>query len=131
MSLPVTSFLAAAFALMLVALSTYVSMWRRSLNIAFGDGNNDTLRRRIRAHANFAENAPLLLIVTAVLEIGQATQWVVGLIAIVFMVARVLHAFAILFGRDAKLRAAAMLLQHLTTVIGAVYLILLVVAPDR
>lgn len=131
MQLPVTFFLTAVFALMLVALSTFVSMWRRALNVAFGDGNNDILRRRIRAHANFIENAPFLLIMTAALEIGQVTQWVVGLIAIGFMVARILHAFAILFGRDAKLRAAAMILQHFTTVTAAVFLILLVVAPDR
>jgi uncharacterized membrane protein YecN with MAPEG domain len=131
MQLPVTFFLTAIFALMLVALSTFVSMWRRTLNVAFGDGNNDILRRRIRAHANFIENAPFLILLTMALEIGQATQWMIGLIAIGFMVARILHAFAILFGRDARLRAAAMVLQHFTTVIAAVYLIIMVVAPDR
>lgn len=131
MPLPVTFLLTALFALMLVGLSAYVSMWRRVLNVAFGDGNSDILRRRIRAHANFIENAPILLVITGGLEIGQATQWVIGLIAIGFLVARLLHAFAILFGRDARLRAAAMLLQHFATVIAAVYLILLVVAPDR
>ncbi|HVZ29659.1 MAG TPA: MAPEG family protein [Asticcacaulis sp.] len=131
MQLPVTFFLTAIFALMLVALSAFVSMWRRVLNVAFGDGNSDVLRRRIRAHANFIENAPFLILMTGALEIGQATQWVIGLIAIGFLLARMLHAFAILFGRDAKLRAAAMLLQHFATVIAAVYLIILVVAPDR
>jgi uncharacterized membrane protein YecN with MAPEG domain len=131
MQLPVTFFLTAVFALAMVGLSIYVSMWRRSLNVAFGDGNNDTLRRRIRAHANFVENAPILLILTGALEIGQVTQWVIGLIAIGFIVARVLHAFGTLFGRDARLRAVAMVLQHATTVVGAIYLIRLVVAPDR
>lgn len=131
MLLPITFFLTAIFALTLVALSVFVSMWRRVLNVAFGDGNSDILRRRIRAHANFVENAPFLILLTGALEIGQATQWVVGLLAIAFILARLLHAFAILFGRDAKLRAAAMVLQHFAVVVAAVYLILLVVAPDR
>ncbi len=126
MQLPVTFFLTALFALMLVGLSIFVSMWRRVLNVAFGDGNSDILRRRIRAHANFIENAPFLILIVAALEIGQATQWVVGLIAIAFIVARVMHALAILFGRDAKLRAAAMIVQHITTVIAAIDLLLLV-----
>lgn len=131
MLLPITFFLAAIFGLVLVFLSAYVSMWRRTLNVALGDGNNETLRRRIRAHANFVENAPFLILLCALLEIGQAIQWSIGVIAIAFVTARLLHAFAILFGRDAKPRAFAMIVQHGATVVACAYLILMVVAPDR
>ena len=39
--------------------SVQTSLRRAKLNTAFGDAGDETLRRRIRAHGNFIEYAPL------------------------------------------------------------------------
>jgi uncharacterized protein len=53
------------------------------------------LKARMRAHANFVEYTPFVLLLTALLEYaGGSGAWLRG-IAIVYIVGRVLHAFGI------------------------------------
>lgn len=120
----VTSLVAAAFALLLVALSGLVSLRRARLNAVFGDAGDDTLRRRIRAHANFIEYAPLAVIVVGLLEYQGAAQWLVGLIGAAFVVSRVLHAVGMLYGATAVVRGIAMLLNHGSFIGAGVWLLL-------
>jgi len=67
-SLPITSLVAGVFALLLVSLSVQVSLRRAKMNTVFGDAGDKTLRRRIRAHGNFIEYAPLALIALGLVE---------------------------------------------------------------
>jgi len=93
MILPITLTIAGAAAILHIWLSLRVSRLRRPLKVGVGDGGNEILLRRMRAHANFAENAPLFLILLALLELATGgTLWLWGA-AIVFMLARILHAF--------------------------------------
>ena len=63
MPLPITALPAGVFALLMVPLSLQVSMRRAQLGgMAFGDGGDDVLRRRIRAHGNFIEYVPTAVI---------------------------------------------------------------------
>lgn len=55
----ITMAYAGLLALMFVALSARVIVRRRSAHAALGDGDDNDLSRRIRAHGNFAEYAPL------------------------------------------------------------------------
>jgi uncharacterized membrane protein YecN with MAPEG domain len=58
-----------------------------------GDLRIPELRARMRAHANFAEYTPFVLILMALLEYAGGSQaWLQGLGA-VYIVARILHAF--------------------------------------
>ena len=58
-----------------------------------GDGGNARLIARMRAQLNFAEYAPLVLILIALVELARGTQaWLWG-VALLFIVGRVLHAF--------------------------------------
>jgi uncharacterized membrane protein YecN with MAPEG domain len=41
------------FGILLIVLSLRVSFVRRDARVALGDGDNELLRRRIRAHSNF------------------------------------------------------------------------------
>lgn len=53
-SLPITSTIAACLAIIMFPLTLQISMRRKSIgNVVFGDGNDDVLRRRIRAFGNF------------------------------------------------------------------------------
>ncbi len=68
---------------------------RRTLGISLGDGGDDTLLRRIRAHGNLAENAAIVLLLLALVEGAGVATTVVASFAIFFTAARFSHAFAI------------------------------------
>ena len=93
MILPITLTIAGAAAILHVWLSLRVSRLRRPLQIGVGDGGNDVLMRRMRAHGNFAENVPIFLVLLGFLELatgGNLWLWGAG---ILFILARILHAF--------------------------------------
>lgn len=121
--LPITTITAAAFAILMVLLSALTSLGRARLKATFGDSGDEALRRRIRAHGNFAEYAPMALILLGLVEgLGVARGPVLGL-AFAFGFARVVHAVGMLFGSRATLRAVAMLVQHAAFVYTAVLLL--------
>lgn len=93
MILPITLTIAGAAAILHIWLSIRVSRLRRPLKIAVGDGGNEAMLRRMRAHANFAENTPLFLILLGFLELATGgNMWLWGA-AILFILARIVHAF--------------------------------------
>ncbi len=93
MILPITLTIAGAAALLHIWLSLRVSLLRRPLQIAIGDGGNERLARRMRAHANFSENMPIFLVLLGLLEIATGgSLWLWGA-AILFILARIAHAF--------------------------------------
>ncbi|MGQ0660039.1 MAPEG family protein [Sphingosinicella sp.] len=93
MILQITLTMAGAAAILHVWLSLRVSRLRRPLKIGFGDGGNEILLRRMRAHANFAENVPIFLILLAVLELASGGNLILWTAAILFILARIAHAF--------------------------------------
>gem|GEM_PF-59238 len=93
MILPITLTIAGAAAILHIWLSLRVSRLRRPLKIGFGDGGNETLLRRMRAHGNYAENMPIFLILLGLLELAGAHATFLWAAAIVFILARLLHAF--------------------------------------
>ena len=66
-TLPITLVLAAGLALINIWLSFRVGAVRRAERDSVGDGGNDRVLRRMRAHANFAENAPLTVILVGLI----------------------------------------------------------------
>jgi uncharacterized membrane protein YecN with MAPEG domain len=67
-------------ALLLVPLSVQVSLRRAKMRTVFGDAGDETLRRRIRAHGNFVEYAPLALIALGLMEYGGAASRLVSIL---------------------------------------------------
>ena len=91
--LPISLAFAAAAAILNVWLSLRVGAVRRALGISVGDGGAVNLQRRMRAQANFVENAPFVLALVVVIELsGRGGDWL-AYVAALFIVARVLHAF--------------------------------------
>ena len=68
MILQTTLSLAAAAAAINLWLFIRISQLRFGRKIVHGDGGEPLLARRMRAHANFAENLPLVLILVAAIE---------------------------------------------------------------
>lgn len=93
MTLPITLTMAGAAAILHVWLSLRVSRLRRPLKIGYGDGGNEVLLRRMRAHGNFAENVPIFLVLLAVLELATGGNLILWSVAILFILARIAHAF--------------------------------------
>jgi len=61
------------------------------MQVSLGDGGDEVLLQRIRAHANFAEYVPICLILLGAIEISSITVspglWLAGLALIVVRIA--------------------------------------------
>lgn len=89
--LPATLATAAACALINLWLAIRVGQMRTAHKVSVGDGGNMAVIARMRAHANFVENAPFVLILMALIELAKGPSlwgWGVGA---VFVVARIAH----------------------------------------
>lgn len=114
----------AALGVIFVGLSILTIRSRRHAGIALGTGTNDELLRRTRAHANFAEYAPLALILIAGAAAAGAPVWFVHATGAALVAGRLLHAVAI-YRSAIPLRVAGMALT-LTTMLAACGAILIV-----
>ena len=108
MILPITLTLAGAAAILHIWLAARVSRYRRHFKIGLGDGGNEALLRRVRAHGNYIENMPLFLILTGLLELAggdRRSLWAAG---IVFILARIVHAFGMDSAARLRFRVAGL-----------------------
>ena len=116
----VTPFYAALMALVFVLISLRVIALRRATGIALGDGDDRTLRRSIRAQANFAEYAPLALLLMALIELQGAPHWLLHALGTALLLGRLLHAWGI--GREPEIpgtRVGGMALTFTALIAGA------------
>lgn len=96
-SLPLiaTPLWAALLALLYIVLTVQVIRARYRTRVAIGSGGDAALERAIRAHANFAEYVPLILILLLLLELQGAWPWLVHLLGLLLLLGRASHAFGI------------------------------------
>ncbi|HMO75005.1 MAG TPA: MAPEG family protein [Sphingopyxis sp.] len=90
--LPVSLTIAAGAALLNLWLAMRVGRVRTQEKIFVGDGGNERIIRRMRAHSNYIENTAFVLILLALVELsaGPSTWlWAVGAL---YLVGRILHA---------------------------------------
>lgn len=93
MKLEITLIFAAAAALINLWLAIRVGRVRTSQKIFVGDGGDEMVTRRMRAHANFVEYTPFFLILLGLTELAWGTNiWLWGA-AIVFILGRIAHPF--------------------------------------
>ena len=81
--------------LLLIALTLSVSEARHRTKTAIGDGGDEVLRRRIRAHGNFVEYVPLSLLLLALSECVGLGSLFVLMLGLVLLVSRIAHAYGI------------------------------------
>ncbi len=96
--IPTTLCLAAAAALINFWIFIRIVKIRGAEKIVHGDGGNLLLARRMRSHANFIENVPIVLVLIAGIELsGKGGQWL-AIVGGLFMLGRALH----VIGMDAE-----------------------------
>lgn len=92
----ITPLYAGLLAIWFLILSAKVVGGRRSGKINLGDGGDRHMQSMIRGHANFSEYVPLILILMLCLEVGGATPvWLLHLMGMSLLVARILHGIAL------------------------------------
>ena len=92
----VTATYAAILGLILAALSLWVVAGRLSSGVLHGDGGREAFGRRMRAHANFTEYVPLILILIALLEMMRTSIYLITPLLIILVIARLMHPFGML-----------------------------------
>ncbi len=125
MLLTTTLCLAAAAAVLNLWISIRVGQIRQVAKVSVGDGGDERLLRRMRAHANFIENTPLVLILIAVIEMtGKGATWL-AVVGGLFMLGRVAHAIGMDGNAAQKLRGAGTAITMLTQIGLAVVAVLI------
>jgi len=91
----ITLITAAWLGMLGAGLAVAVIVQRVRLGIQAGDGGNPRMAQAVRAHANFAEHAPLGLVLLALLEISGTPGRVVATLAALLVVGRLLSAIGL------------------------------------
>jgi uncharacterized protein len=91
MTLPVTAFVAAICAIMLLITAIDTVRQRVRLGAAFGDKDDQKLISASRSHGNLAEHAPIVILLLAFLEMSRAYHMGLMAIGAVFLAGRVAH----------------------------------------
>ncbi|MFM9851539.1 MAG: MAPEG family protein [Sphingomonadaceae bacterium] len=91
MILPITLTAAGVAALINIWLAIRCGQVRTKEKISVGDGGSEALIRRMRAHANFVEFTPFVLILIAVVEMASGTSTWLWIVAGLYMAARIAH----------------------------------------
>ena len=119
--LAVTGIYAFGLTVLYLLLAARVIIYRRGNKVSLGTGNDPVLEARIRAHGNFAEYAPLGLILMLIAEMqGTSSIWL-HLVGVLLLVGRLMHGINFSFAiRMMQLRVGGMILTIFALAIGAV-----------
>jgi uncharacterized protein len=112
----------ALLGLIFMALSVLTIRTRRAQQISLGTGDDETLQRRMRAHANFAEYVPLALILLAGTAIMGAHAWFIHAGGALLCAGRLAHAGAILSG-TLRFRAYGMVATFLVILAASIHIL--------
>lgn len=93
----VSALYAAFLAALLIVLSARVIATRRADGPSLGHGDDPLFERKIRAHGNLIEYAPIGLICLIVLEQGGTSPVLLHLLGLALLVGRTMHALALSF----------------------------------
>jgi uncharacterized protein len=91
MTLPVTAFVAAICAIMLLITAIDTVRQRVRIGAAFGDKDDQKLISASRSHGNLAEHAPIVILLLAFLEMSRAYHMGLMAIGALFLAGRVAH----------------------------------------
>ncbi len=89
---PVTLITAASCVALNIWHAWRIGRLRQQFKVSVGDGGHEPLLRRMRAQANFIENAPFVLVLLAGLELSGGNRLILAALGALFILARLSHA---------------------------------------
>ncbi|MEE9432743.1 MAG: MAPEG family protein [Sphingorhabdus sp.] len=110
----VTLTIGAALLLLNIWLMIRCTQARASEKVSVEDEGNEFVIRRMRAHANFIESAPLVLILLGALEYVSTPETWLWIVGIVYVIGRIAHTFGMDGGSLAKGRFVGTILTLAT-----------------
>ncbi|MBX9757735.1 MAG: MAPEG family protein [Beijerinckiaceae bacterium] len=120
---------AALLALGFVFLSVRVINVRRSSKVAIGTNGDAALERAMRVHANFAEYAPLALVLLLMMEMQGANAYWLNALCLALLAGRASHAFGVSSpSEDFRFRGAGMMMTFFVIVASSLSLLWLAMA---
>lgn len=99
MTVAITAIYASLTALMIIAFSWRVIKLRRSTKTGLGSGGNKALQLANRVHGNLLENAPIVLLLLLLAELGGLSSLYLHLAGGTWLFARLLHAVGLTQGQ--------------------------------
>ena len=129
MPLPITLATASSLALVAAVLATRAAMGRAKYGIMMGDGGHPDMIARMRAHANFVEYVPLMLILMGLREFAGANRIVLIASGAALVVARILHGIGMTRQTVNLYRGAGNLTTFLLLLLYAFYGLGVVISP--
>ena len=112
--LPVTLTIAGAAAIVNLWLAIRVVGPRIKGKVSIGHGGIELLEARMRAHSNFVEYTPFVLILMGLIELARGTSTTLWVIGIVYIVGRLLHGIGLGSVTKARFRQIGILITFLT-----------------
>jgi len=95
MHTPITAFYAGLLGILFLYLSVLVIKGRFSKKIPLGNGGDHHFQQVIRAHGNFSEYTPIVLILLFVAEVNLSHPIILHLAGTALLSGRFLHAFGL------------------------------------
>jgi uncharacterized membrane protein YecN with MAPEG domain len=127
MPLPVTLVIAAACGVINIWLALRLVRGRLRDKILTGDGGDPAMIAGMRAHSNFTEYAPIVLILMALIELARGPLVALWAIGAVFVLARIAHPLGMARNTSNGLRAGGALVTWVVTLILAGWALAIVV----
>ena len=115
MILPVTLTIAAACGVLNIWLAVRLVRGRVRGKVLVGDGGDPALLSGMRAHANFIEYAPIVLILMGLIELARGPLVALWVIGALFVLARIAHPLGMTRSAPNPLRAGGALVTWMVT----------------
>lgn len=97
MSMPITLMYASIFALFGLVLSFRAGSFRgkSGISVLYGEPQNMELAERARAHQNFLEYVPIIVILMGAIEVSGGSPWFLFVVGDLLILARIAHAIGL------------------------------------
>jgi uncharacterized membrane protein YecN with MAPEG domain len=115
--------------LIFFALTVWVVAERNKTKQMLGDGGSKSLEIAIRAHGNFAEFVPLILILLAALAHEGANSLFFLILSVALVLGRILHPIGIRNLKPNALRAVGAMLTWIVLLVASIAAIVLAFIP--
>ena len=123
-SVEITAVFAALLAIIQVAFTMRVIGMRFSSQVSLGDGGNDELLKRMRAHGNFVETVPIALILLLLNELSGVNANLLYGLGGAFVLGRLMHYAGVAFRVPILFRMIGMIVTILVIICLATTLVI-------